>query len=79
MALCYCRGQRCVLGPALSAVFHDKTPPALGRFVARFDDHISRLWQGQPLAAWSLARMARSPRSRSQERSVLSAESAACG
>ena len=45
VALCYCRGQRRVLGPALSAVFDDKAPPALGRLVERFDDHISRLWQ----------------------------------
>ena len=47
VALCYCRGQRRVLGPALSAVFDDKTPPALGRLVARFDDHINRLWRGR--------------------------------
>ena len=51
VALCYNRGQRRVLGPALSAVFDDATPPALGRLVKRFDDHINRLWQGQPLAA----------------------------
>ena len=51
VALCYSRGQRRVLGPALSAVFDDATPPALGRLVKRFDDHINRLWQGQPLAA----------------------------
>ena len=51
VALCYSRGQRRVLGPTLSAVFDDATPPALGRLVKRFDDHINRLWQGQPLAA----------------------------
>ena len=51
VALCYSRGQRRVLGPTLSAVFDDVTPPALGRLVKRFDDHINRLWQGQPLAA----------------------------
>ena len=51
VALCYCRGQRRVLSPALSAVFDDKAPPALGRLVERFDDHIDRLWQGERLAA----------------------------
>ena len=51
VALCYCRGQRRVLAPALSALFDDKAPPALGRLVARFDDHIDRLWQGERLAA----------------------------
>ena len=51
VALCYCRGQRRILGPTLSAVFDDAIPPALGRLVKRFDDHINRLWQGQPLAA----------------------------
>ena len=51
VALCYSRGQRRILGPALSAVFDDATPPALGQLVKRFDDHINRLWQGQPLAA----------------------------
>ena len=51
IALCYCRGQRRVLGPALSALFDDKAPPALGRLVARFDHHINRLWQGERLAA----------------------------
>ena len=51
VALCYCRGQRRVLAPALSALFDDKAPPALARLVARFDDHINRLWQGERLAA----------------------------
>ena len=51
VALCYCRGQRRVLAPALSALFDDKAPPALGRLVERFDDHIDRLWQGERLAA----------------------------
>ena len=51
VALCYCRGQRRVLGPALSAVFDAKAPPALGRLVQRFDDHINRLWEGHQLAA----------------------------
>ena len=51
VALCYCRAQRRVLAPALSALFDDNAPPALGRLLERFDDHINRLWQGQPLAA----------------------------
>ena len=51
VALCYCRGQRRVLDPALSAVFDDNAPPALGRLVERFDHHIDRLWQGERLAA----------------------------
>ncbi len=51
VALCYCRSQRRVLGPALSAVFDDNAPPALGRLVKRFDDQIDRLWKGQQLAA----------------------------
>ena len=51
VALCYCRGQRRVLGPALSAVFDAKAPPALGRIVQRFDDQINRLWEGHQLAA----------------------------
>ena len=51
MALCYCRGQSRVLGPALSALFDDKAPPALARLVERFDHHIDRLWQGERLAA----------------------------
>ena len=51
VALCYCRGQSRVLGPALSALFDDKVPPALARLVERFDHHIDRLWQGERLAA----------------------------
>ena len=51
VALCYCRGQRRILGPTLSALFDDKAPPALGRVVEHFDDHINRLWQDQRLAA----------------------------
>ena len=51
VALYYCRGQRRVLGPALLAVFDAKAPPALGRLVQRFDDHINRLWEGNQLAA----------------------------
>ena len=51
VALAYCRIHRRTLSPALAAAFDDKVPPKLGRILHSLDHEVSKLWEGQPLAA----------------------------
>ena len=51
IALCFSRVYRRILSPALAAVFDKSRPPKLDRIVSDIDQEVSRIWEGQPLAA----------------------------
>ena len=51
LALVYCRIHRRTLSPVLAAAFDDKVPPKLGRILHSLDHEVSKLREGQTLAA----------------------------
>ncbi len=51
IALAWCRIHRRTLSPALAAAFDDKVPSKLGRILHSLDDEVSKLREGQTLAA----------------------------